>query len=716
MITRLFRALPLAVAVVVVAYALISATGTFGVVLIAVVLVLAGALALWAHRADASGWSAMDRTATGALLCAPGVLVVYFSFSSGGFFPESVALADVAIGVLLLFRLGIGGRPLEAFGRAALIPLAGLAGLAGWALLSQFWSHAPGRATIAFDRDLLYALTFALYASVGRTHVRITWAIRGIALAMAGVATISLFSRVEPNDLATTLDPTADGRLAYPLTYWNALGVFCAIAAVLCLHLASTDERRRVRVLAAGALPVIGTTLLLTYSRGGLAVAGVGLVAYALLGRPRGLLSALLAAAPTTAIAMKSAYDDTLLSSATPTTPAAVQQGHHLALVVFACVVAAMVLRALLLVLDHWFESRRSPIDRYRRQLRGAAGVAAVGVVVAAIALGAPNAIANGWNQFANQQAPSATLVRSRLGSTSNDGRLGLWKIALNAFDANPLNGTGADTYEILFYEHRTETNSIINAHSLYIETMSDLGIVGLLFVLLFVLGTLAGLAPVRLGRERALYAALFSAGLAWAIHAGVDWDWQMPAASLWFAALGGLALGRPGWRVGRSSTPAQLRAFVVGAVVCGACVFPALVLASQDRLTKATNAFEDGNCKRADKWAERSIDALSTRAGPWQIEALCAITKQKYVSAEVALRGGLAADPKDWQLEASLAATTAVLGGDARAEAADALALNPLDPDVQALAHGLARGPSRRARDAARTYLATEQTLIESG
>jgi O-antigen ligase len=93
--------------------------------------------------------------------------------------------------------------------------------------------------------------------------------------------------------------------------------------------------------------------------------------------------------------------------------------------------------------------------------------------VVAAIALGAPNAIANRWNQFVDQQAPSATLVRSRLGSTSNDGRLELWKIALNAFDANPLDGTGADTYEILYYEHRSETNSIINAHSLYIETLS---------------------------------------------------------------------------------------------------------------------------------------------------------------------------------------------------------------------------------------------------
>ena len=62
---------------------------------------------------------------------------------------------------------------------------------------------------------------------------------------MTAVAALALLSRVAPDVLSTAPDPQAGGRLAYPLTYWNALGVFCAIAAVLCLHLAASDERPR---------------------------------------------------------------------------------------------------------------------------------------------------------------------------------------------------------------------------------------------------------------------------------------------------------------------------------------------------------------------------------------------------------------------------------------------------------------------------------------
>ena len=427
---------------------------------------------------------------------------------------------------------------------------------------------------------------------------------RGLALAMAAVAALALLSRVAPDVLATAPVPQSNGRLAYPLTYWNALGVFCAVAAVLCLHLAASDDRRVIRVLSAGALPLIGATLLLTYSRGGLAVAVIGLVAYAVLGRPRGLLSALIATAPATAISMKAAYDATLLSTTDPTTPAAVHQGHHLALVVVACVAGAVVLRAGLLLLDRVLEGERSPIDRYRRPLRGAAAAATAVAVVLAIALGAPAAIAQRWNQFVDQQnVPVAPLVRNRLSSTSNQDRIGLWDVAINAFSAHPLDGSGAETFEILWYEHRREPVVVVNAHSLYIETLAELGVVGFAFVLLFVVGTLVGLAPLRRGRDRALYAALFSAGLAWAVHAGVDWDWQMPAVSLWFAALGGLALGRPGWRDSGSAMWVSVRALVAGAAVVGACVFPALVLASQVRLNEATTAYAAGTARAPTSW-----------------------------------------------------------------------------------------------------------------
>jgi O-antigen ligase len=658
----------------------------------------------------------MRRTATAALLCGPALLVVFFSFSSGGFFPDSVALGTLAVAVVLVVRLGLSQRPLASFGPAALVPAVGLAGLAGWALLSQFWSHAPGRATIGFDRDLLYLLTFALFASVGGTRARLILALRVVAFAMAAVAAVSLISRVAPDVLATSLPPQSDGRLAYPLTYWNALGVFCAVAAVFCLHLASGDDRRLIRVLSAGALPVLGATLLFTYSRGGLLVAVIGLAAYAVLGRPRGLLSALVATAPGTAIAMKSAYDATLLSGGNPTSQAAVRQGHHVAFVVLACVASALVLRALLLALDRVLEGEQSPIDRFRSRLRGAALGAVVAAVAVALALGAPGAIAHRWNQFVNQQAtPTTPLIRSRLTSASNNGRIELWTVAFNAFRAHPLDGTGAETFEISWYEHRPGQDVVVNAHSLYIETLGELGLVGLAFVLLYVLGTLVCLAPLRRGRDRALYAALFSAGLAWALHAGVDWDWQMPAASLWLAALGGLALGRPDRRATSSTRAVSIRALIAGAAVIGACVFPALVLASQVRLNEATTAFASGNCARADQLAQGSIDVLGTRASPWQIKALCAVRYGHYSRAAADLRSGLAVDPNDWQLQAALAAATAADGHDARGEAALARRLNPNDPGVRALARALARAPSPRTRRAALAFL-SQQSLIESG
>jgi hypothetical protein len=713
---RSVRAVPLAAAAVLVTYGLLRSSGEFGLILFVAILVLGGALIAWARSGIAAARSA-GSTALGVLLCVPGLLVLFFSFSSGGFFPDSVATGAVALAVLLVVRLGLADNALAPYGPAALIPLGGIVGLAGWALLSQVWSHAPGRADVAFDRDLLYAVTFALFASVGRTRERLAWAVRGLVLVMAGVAAVALLSKVAPDILATTYDPQSSGRLEYPLTYWNALGVFCAVGAVLSLHLAAADERRLVRVVAAGALPVLGATLLLTYSRGGLAVAVIGLVLYAVLGRPRGLFSALVAAAPTTAIAMKAAYDATLLSSATPTTPAAIQQGHHLGVVVIGCLVAAVVLRAVFLLLDGLLEGDRSPLDRVTavQRRRTALGLAVVAVVVA-VALGAPGALETRWNQFVGQQAvPSSPLIRQRLASTSNDGRIDLWDIALNTFDAHPLDGTGADTYEIAYYEHRKGTSVVVNAHSLYIETLSDLGLVGLGFVALFVLGTLVGLAPFRRGRDRALYAALFSAGVTWAVHAGVDWDWQMPAASLWFAALGGLALARPDWRRRTVDIRNSLRTLVVGLVVVVAGVLPALVLASQLNLGDAAQAYGSGNCASADQLARQSLQVLGTRAGPWQIEALCGIRANRYGAAETALRGGLAKDPQNWQLQSALAAAIAAHGGDGRAAAAIATRLNPLDANLAVLAHALAARPSAKTRAAGRAFL-TEQSLIESG
>ena len=84
---RLLRALPLVVVAGLGAYGLLSSAGVLGAVLLVAILLLAGALVVWARGADEDARSTMRRTATAALLCGPALLVVFFSFSSA---PEPV--------------------------------------------------------------------------------------------------------------------------------------------------------------------------------------------------------------------------------------------------------------------------------------------------------------------------------------------------------------------------------------------------------------------------------------------------------------------------------------------------------------------------------------------------------------------------------------------------------------------------------------------------
>jgi hypothetical protein len=47
-----------------------------------------------------------------------------------------------------------------------------------WTLISERWSHAPGRALVEFDRSLLYRLVTALFGSLAHTRFRLLWILR----------------------------------------------------------------------------------------------------------------------------------------------------------------------------------------------------------------------------------------------------------------------------------------------------------------------------------------------------------------------------------------------------------------------------------------------------------------------------------------------------------------------------------------------------------
>jgi O-antigen ligase len=104
------------------------------------------------------------------------------------------------------------------------------------------------------------------------------------------------------------------------------------------------------------------------------------------------------------------------------------------------------------------------------------------------------------------------------------------WRVAVRDVRAHPALGSGAGTFDDYWYAHRPDPTNARDAHSLYLEALAELGPVGLLLVL-------AGLVPPLLaaGRARpdAAVATAAATYVAFLIHAGLDWDWEMPATML---------------------------------------------------------------------------------------------------------------------------------------------------------------------------------------
>ena len=95
--------------------------------------------------------------------------------------------------------------------------------------------------------------------------------------------------------------------------------------------------------------------------------------------------------------------------------------------------------------------------------------------------------------------------------------------------------GAGAGSFRFAWTERRPVDISAQNAHSLYLETLGDTGLVGLLFLVLPPAAVLAAVARRRrVGRNRVRHeaAAIVAAGGALAAHLAVDWDGSFPPSS----------------------------------------------------------------------------------------------------------------------------------------------------------------------------------------
>jgi uncharacterized membrane protein len=426
-------------------------------------------------------------------------------------------------------------------------------------------------------------------------------------------------------------------------------------------------------------------------------------------------LSVAIAELPATGVALVVAYHANLLATLDPTTPGAVSQGHRVALVLVACIVGAALLRIVLLPLDRHFAQFEFPLPVRRHSWVGWGCLVAVVLVAAGVL---HRTISDQYRRFVNPASITNNAdLRARLTDPANNGRIYTWRVAWHGFESDPWLGHGAGTFVDTWEQRRPTSFFVQDAHSLYLETLDELGITGLLLLLVVILTVLWGAARRVRGSRRPLYAATFAVLLAWALHAGIDWDWEMPALSVIFFGLGGAGLARrrvpsptrsaseEGARM--TSSPARprsrrrdssrrsrslswqpssgSRAFLgIGCLLLS--VSPAYVWLAQRKLDAASNAFNAGNCSAATSAAVSSISIVGVNARPYEVLGYCDISRNLPNAALTAINKAVSLDPHNSDYVVDLAVIRAAAGLNPLLAARRAVSLNPKDPDVQAV------------------------------
>jgi O-antigen ligase len=127
------------------------------------------------------------------------------------------------------------------------------------------------------------------------------------------------------------------------------------------------------------------------------------------------------------------------------------------------------------------------------------------------------------------------------------------WHVAWHVAGDHPLVGTGAGTYDLAWaaFGDVGRWRGALDAHSLYVESLAELGVIGLLLVAVLLAPVVSGL---RAERPTTTLAAGLGGAVTFLVHAGLDWDWEMPAVTVAGIACLAAVLGsaEPRLRVGR--------------------------------------------------------------------------------------------------------------------------------------------------------------------
>lgn len=626
----------------------------------------------------------------------------WWATKEGGFFGSALLPGTVALCATLAIMAWIAPwrgslRASPAVAVATLAPIA----LGGWAALSAIWSPAPEVAIADAQRILAYAVAFALGLWLcdllgSRVHL----ALLPLAVGGAFAGTIAVVAMHGTHDPGHYLD---QGTLEFPLGYRNANAAFFLIAFWPALGLAA--RRDGLWIVRAAALA--GATLclclgMLSQSRGSMVAGVLALCVYAAFSRERARRLGWLAAAVLPALIVLPALTD-LYQAASADAPVR-SLGDELRRAADATALSATVAlgvgAALALVEARLPASPRTGRIADRIAIAGLVAVVLGGSVAFVAAVGDPlDWLGQRASEFRAGESSQPIGRTSRFTLNARTGRGELWRIALLDFRRHPLIGDGAGGYRYTYLRERRRDAppAVRDAHSVELENLSELGIIGLALFTAAIAGAGAGAVRARRSGAAAAWLSAFAltAAAYWLVHSSLDWFWPYPAVTAPVFALLGAACA-PALRVDRRA-PGHGRGRLLvaaGAIALAASTVPPFL--SERYVEDAYDVWRsDPGRAYSDLDRARSLNRLSVE--PWLAEGAIARASGDRQRAINAFREGIEKRPEEWVSYYLLAALhqrpSPAL---ARRELAAARARDPRNTEIAALANELRSSPGR--------------------
>jgi O-antigen ligase len=520
-----------------------------------------------------------------------------------------------------------------------------------WLGLSILWSIEPDRSWSYFNRAVAYLAVLVLATAVGRLGGAPRLAAAVLAVLLAVVVACALASKIFPG-LSAVNERVA--RLSAPIGYWNALALLIDMAVPLALWIAAPRTRPDwLRALGILLLYASGVALLLTFSRGGLAVGLLSLALWFWLGGPRLESAGALAIAlvPMLVVVGWAFTRDGLTKDGAPHA-LQVHDGRWFGL--------ALVLGAVVAFGGGWGASRtergRPVSEALRRRLGRLAIVAGIAVVVVGIAALVASGITP-HRVFHKFSEPTATAnvgsSTAHLGDVSSSSRWEWWKESWHAWQHHVLAGTGGGTFELTHRRLRTDSTFATEPHNLPLQFLTEAGIVGfILFVGIALAGAGALIETLRRleGEDRVAAAALTIALAAYVVHGVVDFDWDFLAVTAPALAVFGVLLGAGAPSLTRLPVRRTVLATAAGAVAAAALYSLLAPWLATQKLDDAYSALARGDAASAVSAAKSAHSLNPVAIEPLIVQAQAEHASGDDVSAGQLYTKAISIQPDNWR------------------------------------------------------------------